>query len=106
MQRLPAFLAALALAAAGILGLKTAFEAAKLKKISATIPMAENKGVKEEMEKAYAQGPSQEEIIAAFENSNFQTPSGRMRMALGKGHQAVSGTAYGTTKLGSKLEVY
>ncbi|MBM3396514.1 MAG: ABC transporter substrate-binding protein [Betaproteobacteria bacterium] len=86
-------------AAAGILGLKTAYEAAKLKKLSSSIPMGENKGVKEEMAKAYNLGPSQEEIIAAFEGSTFQTPSGRMRMALGKGHQVISGTAYGTTKL-------
>lgn len=61
--------------------------------------MGENKGVKEEMEKAYSLGPSQEEVIAAFEGLSFQTPSGRMNMALGKGHQAISGTAYGTTKL-------
>ncbi|MFN0315352.1 MAG: ABC transporter substrate-binding protein [Burkholderiales bacterium] len=86
-------------AALGILGLKSAYEAAKLKKLSSSIPMGENKGVKEEMEKAYAIGPSQEEIIAAFEGMSFQSPSGRVRMALGKGHQAVSGTAYGTTKL-------
>jgi len=86
-------------AAAGILGLKTAYEAAKLKKLSSSIPMGENKGVKEEMAKAYNLGPSQEEVIAAFEGATFQTPSGRMRMALGKGHQAISGTAYGTTKL-------
>ena len=86
-------------AALGILGLKSAYEAAKLKKLSSSIPMGENKGVKEEMEKAYAIGPSQEEVIAAFEGLSFQSPSGRMRMALGKGHQAVSGTAYGTTKL-------
>ena len=86
-------------AALGILGLKSAYEAAKLKKLSSSIPMGENKGVKEEMEKAYAIGPSQEEVIAAFEGLSFQSPSGRLRMALGKGHQAVSGTAYGTTKL-------
>jgi branched-chain amino acid transport system substrate-binding protein len=85
--------------ALGILGLKSAYEAAKLKKLSSSIPMGENKGVKEEMEKAYATGPSQEEVIAAFEGMSFQSPSGRMRMALGKGHQAISGTAYGTTKV-------
>ncbi len=85
--------------ALGILGLKSAYEAAKLKKLSSSIPMGENKGVKEEMEKAYALGASQEEVIAAFEGLSFQSPSGRMRMALGKGHQAISGTAYGTTKL-------
>jgi branched-chain amino acid transport system substrate-binding protein len=90
----PAYSAALA-----ILGLKSAYEKAKLAKLSSSIPMGENKGVKEEMEKAYEIGPSAEEVIAAFEGLSFASPSGRMRMALGKGHQAVSGTAYGTTKL-------
>ena len=39
------------------------------------------------------------EIIAAFEHLSFDSPSGKMNMTLGKGHQAASGTAYGTTKL-------
>jgi branched-chain amino acid transport system substrate-binding protein len=60
--------------------------------------MGAAKNVKEEMEKAYAP-PTQEEVIAAFENSTFDSPSGKIRMALGKGHQAVTGTAYGTTRL-------
>jgi branched-chain amino acid transport system substrate-binding protein len=85
--------------ALGLLGLKAAYEKAKMAKLTATIPMGDNKGVKEEMEKAYQVGPSQEEIIAAFERLTFDSPSGKMAMALGKGHQAVSGTAYGTTKL-------
>src|SRR5690349_14722860 len=54
-------------AALGILGLKAAYEKAKLAKLSASIPMGANKGVKEEMEKAYQVGPTQDEIIAAFE---------------------------------------
>ena len=61
--------------------------------------MGANKGVKEEMEKAYQVGPSQDEIIAAFEHLSFDSPSGKMNMTLGKGHQAASGTAYGMTKL-------
>jgi branched-chain amino acid transport system substrate-binding protein len=51
------------------------------------------------MEKAYQTGPSQEEVIAEFERLSFDSPSGKMSMSLGKGHQASSGTAYGTTKM-------
>lgn len=86
-------------AAAAFLGLKAAYEKARLAKLSASTPMGSNKGVKEEMEKAYQVGPSQEEIIAAFERLSFDTPSGQMNMNLGKGHQAAAGTAYGVTKL-------
>jgi len=43
--------------------------------------------------------PGQEQIIAAFEGLTFETPSGTTRMALGKGHQGIQGTAYGMTKL-------
>ena len=57
-------------------------------KLSASIPMGENKGVKDAMEKAYQTGPSQEEVIAAFESLTFDSPSGKMSMSLGKGHQA------------------
>jgi branched-chain amino acid transport system substrate-binding protein len=42
--------------------------------------------------------PSQDQIIAAFEGLSWETPSGTIRMALGKGHQAVQPIAYGTTK--------
>jgi branched-chain amino acid transport system substrate-binding protein len=82
--------------ALGILGLKAAFEKAKIAKLQS---VGANKGVKEEMEKAYQLGPGEEEIIAAFTGLTFDSPSGKMTMGLGKGHQAVSGTAYGTTKL-------
>ena len=54
---------------------------------------------KEEMEKAYAVGPDDDAVIAAFEGLVFDSPSGRATMSLGKGHQAVMGTAYGTSKL-------
>ena len=60
--------------------------------------MGAAKNVKEEMEKAYAP-PTTEEAIASFENLVFDSPAGKVRMALGKGHQAVQGTAYGTTRL-------
>ncbi|MGC2517490.1 MAG: ABC transporter substrate-binding protein [Burkholderiales bacterium] len=60
-------------------------------------------GTKAAYEKAQAanggKAPSQEQIIAAFENLTFEAPSGKVQMALGKGHQAVQGTAYGTTRL-------
>jgi branched-chain amino acid transport system substrate-binding protein len=97
----PAYSAALA-----FLGLKAAYEKAKVAKLSASIPMGANKGVKEGMEKAYAVGPSDDELIAAFEGLIFDSPSGRAAMSLGKGHQAAMGTAYGTTKLvGGKVTV-
>jgi branched-chain amino acid transport system substrate-binding protein len=85
--------------ALGFLGLKAAYEKAKVTKLSASIPMGANKNVKDEMEKAYSVGPSDDEVIAAFEGLAFDSPSGRSVMGLGKGHQSVMGTAYGTTKL-------
>jgi branched-chain amino acid transport system substrate-binding protein len=90
----PAYSVALA-----FLGLKSAFEKAKVAKLSASIPMGANKAVKDEMEKAYQIGPSDDELIGAFEGLSFDSPSGKAVMGLGKGHQAVMGTAYGTTKL-------
>lgn len=67
-------------------------------------------GVKAAYEKAQAANggkrPSQEQIIAAFENLSFEAPGGKVAMALGKGHQAVQGTAYGVTKnVGGKVTV-
>jgi branched-chain amino acid transport system substrate-binding protein len=60
-------------------------------------------GTKAAYEKAQAanggNAPSQEQIIAAFENLTFESPSGKVQMAIGKGHQAIQGTAYGTTRL-------
>ena len=44
-------------------------------------------------------GPTPRTVIAAFEGLVWESPSGRAVMGLGKGHQAVMGTAYGTTKL-------
>ncbi|MGH2698493.1 MAG: ABC transporter substrate-binding protein [Actinomycetota bacterium] len=41
--------------------------------------------------------PSQDQIIAAFEGIEFETPSGTISMALGGGHQAIEEVAYGTT---------
>jgi branched-chain amino acid transport system substrate-binding protein len=42
--------------------------------------------------------PAADAIIAKFENSSFEAPSGTVVMSLGKGHQAVQGIAYGTFK--------
>ena len=85
--------------ALAFLGLKAAYERAKVARLQKSIPMGANKGVKDEMEKAYAVGPDAEEVITAFEGLVWESPSGRAVMGLGKGHQAVMGTAYGTTKL-------
>jgi branched-chain amino acid transport system substrate-binding protein len=59
-------------------------------------------GVKAAYEKAMAaaggKAPTQDQIIAALEYLTFETPSGKVEMSLGKGHQAVQGTAYGVVK--------
>jgi branched-chain amino acid transport system substrate-binding protein len=58
-------------------------------------------GLKAAYEKAQAgakAAPSQEQIIVAFEHLTFESPGGKVTMGLGKGHQAVQGTAYGTVK--------
>ena len=60
-------------------------------------------GTKAAWEKAQAanggQRPSIDQVIAAFEGNTFQSPAGTVKMALGKGHQAITETAYGQTKL-------
>jgi branched-chain amino acid transport system substrate-binding protein len=69
--------------AQAILGLKTAYEKAQGDR---------------------AEPPAQDAIIAAFEGISFETPSGTIKMALGKGHQAVEPTVYGRAKTaGGKL---
>ena len=68
-----------------LLGLKTAYEKAQ---------------------KAGAQAPSQEQIIAAFENLVFEGVGGTVRMALGKGHQAIMDNAIGTARtVGGQLTI-
>ena len=62
----------------GILGLKSAVEKA----------MAANGGKK----------PSQEELAAAMKGLEWEAPSGKIRMVLGDGHQAIQPNAIGTTK--------
>ncbi|HZZ83214.1 MAG TPA: ABC transporter substrate-binding protein [Anaeromyxobacteraceae bacterium] len=58
-------------------------------------------GLKAAYEKAQGAGagaPGQDQVVAAFEHLSFETPSGTIKMALGKGHQAVEGTVYGVAK--------
>ncbi len=60
-------------------------------------------GVKAAWEKAQeANGgkrPSSEQVAAALKGSTFEGPGGTVKMAIGKGHQAIMETAYGQTKL-------
>lgn len=59
-------------------------------------------GVKTAYEKAQAslggKAPNQDQIIAAFEGLTYETPSGKVEMSLGKGHQAVQEMVYGTAR--------
>jgi branched-chain amino acid transport system substrate-binding protein len=59
-------------------------------------------GVKLAWEKAMqANGgkrPTNEQVGAALQNMTFEGPGGTVRMANGKGHQAIMDTAYGQTK--------
>ena len=60
-------------------------------------------GTKAAWEKAQAANggkrPSAEQVIAAFERLSFESPGGRIEMAIGAGHQAITETAYGTSKV-------
>ena len=51
------------------------------------------------MEKNGGKRPSNEEVGAALGHATFEGPGGTVRMAIGKGHQAIMETAYGQTKL-------
>jgi branched-chain amino acid transport system substrate-binding protein len=67
-------------------------------------------GVKAAWEKAMAAAggkrPSNEQLGAALEHMTFEGPGGTVRMAIGKGHQAIMETVYGQTKnVGGKLTV-
>ena len=67
-------------------------------------------GTKAAWEKAQAANggkrPSQDQVIAAFENLTFVSPAGEVNMRNGKGHQAITGTAYGVTKkVGGKMTI-
>jgi branched-chain amino acid transport system substrate-binding protein len=67
-------------------------------------------GVKAAWEKAMAAAggkrPSNEQLGAALEHMTFEGPGGTVRMAIGKGHQAIMETVYGQAKnVGGKLTV-
>ena len=57
-------------------------------------------GLKAAAEKAMQKNkqPSGDEIVAALENLTFEAPSGTVRMALAKGHQAIQENAIGRFK--------
>jgi branched-chain amino acid transport system substrate-binding protein len=59
-------------------------------------------GVKLAWEKAQTanggQRPTNEQVAAALENASFEGPGGTVKMANGKGHQAIMETVYGQTK--------
>jgi branched-chain amino acid transport system substrate-binding protein len=42
--------------------------------------------------------PSQDDVIAAFEHQEFEAFGSKVKMALGKGHQAITEISYGTYK--------
>jgi branched-chain amino acid transport system substrate-binding protein len=64
------------------------------------------KAAYEKAQKAGAATPNQDQIIAAFENLSFDGVGGQVRMALGKGHQAVMDNAIGTAKtVGGQLTI-
>jgi branched-chain amino acid transport system substrate-binding protein len=67
-------------------------------------------GVKAAWEKAQAANggkrPSTEQVAAALENLAFEGPGGTVKMAIGKGHQAIMETVYGMSKVvGGKMTV-
>ena len=67
-------------------------------------------GVKLAWEKAQdgngGKRPTNEQVAAALKGSTFEGPGGTVRMAIGKGHQAIMETVYGQTKIeGGKLTV-
>ena len=50
--------------------------------------------------------PSTEQVVAAFEHLTFEGPGGTVKMAIGKGHQAIMEPVYGMCKLvGGKMTV-
>jgi branched-chain amino acid transport system substrate-binding protein len=64
------------------------------------------KAAYEKAQKAGAASPNQDQIIAAFEQLSFEGVGGTVKMALGKGHQAVMDNAIGTAKtVGGQLTI-
>lgn len=65
-------------------------------------------GLKAAYEKAIktaGRWPTAEEVAAAFTRSEFDTPSGRVVMGIGGGHQAIQPAGYGVIKYDSALGV-
>ncbi len=64
-------------------------------------------GLKSAVEKAMAANgnnkPTTEQIAAALRGLEWDTPSGKIKMALGNGHQAIQANAIGVTKWDGKL---
>ena len=64
-------------------------------------------GLKSAVEKAMAANgnnkPTTEQIAAALRGLEWYTPSGKIKMALGNGHQAIQANAIGVTKWDGKL---
>src|ERR1019366_9866453 len=50
------------------------------------------------MKRTGGKKPSSEELAAAMTGLEWDAPAGHIRMALGKGHQAIQDAAVGTTK--------
>ena len=64
------------------------------------------KAAYEKAQKAGAANPSQDQIIAAFENLAFEGVGGAVKMSLGKGHQATMENAIGTARtVGGELRI-
>ncbi len=42
--------------------------------------------------------PTTDEVAAAFKGIEFEGPSGKIKLAIGDGHQGISETAYGTCR--------
>ena len=63
-------------------------------------------GLKLAYEKAMKGGakPSTDDVAAAFKGIEFTGPAGHVKMALGGGHQGITGTAYGTYKFNKKTQ--
>jgi branched-chain amino acid transport system substrate-binding protein len=65
-------------------------------------------GLRTAYEKAIATAgrwPTVEQVAAAFEHAEFDTPSGHIAMAVGGGHQAIEPAGYGVIKFDAALGV-
>lgn len=55
--------------------------------------------------KAAGRWPTGEQVVAAFEHEEFDSPSGRIAMAIGGGHQAIEPAGYAVVKFDPALGV-